>query len=278
MKTSVQALELCKATIWDYYSHHRRDMPWRNPGNGGLYDPYVVLVSELMLQQTQVSRVIPKFNEFIGRFPTLEVLAASPLSTVLEAWSGLGYNRRAKFLHEAAKAIVRDHDGQLPTSVQQLVTLPGVGKNTAGAIVAYAFNKPVLFLETNIRTVLIYHFFDNTENVDDKQLLPLLEAMLPGPQDEPIRDWYYALMDYGSYLKQTVGNKSRSSRGYTKQSSFIGSKRQVRGQVLRLLIIGTKTRAELSAEISDERLNEILADLLRERLIVGVGSSYKLAD
>jgi A/G-specific adenine glycosylase len=159
--------------VWDYFRAHRRNMPWRdNPA------PYHVLVSELMLQQTQVSRVVPKFIEFMHRFSSIDDLAKAPLAEVLDAWSGLGYNRRAKFLHAAAQQIVGMHKGVIPDDFENLVTLPGIGQNTAGAILAYAFNRPVVFIETNIRTVYFHHFFGDAEGVDDKDLLPLVEQTL----------------------------------------------------------------------------------------------------
>jgi A/G-specific adenine glycosylase len=150
---SVATVTDFQKTVWDFYRAHRRTMPWRvEPA------PYFVLVSELMLQQTQVSRVQSKFISFIRKFPTIEALAAAPLADVLGAWSGLGYNRRAKFLWQAAQDI--QAKGSFPQTVDLLMQLPGIGANTAGAIAAYAFNRPVFFIETNIRTVFIHHFFE----------------------------------------------------------------------------------------------------------------------
>lgn len=153
-------MEQFSDTVWQYYkAHGRHDLPWRQPEANGELDPYKVLVSEIMLQQTQVSRVIPKFYAFIDQFPALEALAQAPLSDVLKFWSGLGYNRRAKFLWQTAGVVVTNHAGRLPQDSRELVTLPGIGYNTAGALLAYAYNRSVVFVETNIRTVFIYHFF-----------------------------------------------------------------------------------------------------------------------
>ena len=217
-----------------------RDMPWRTNT-----DPYYVLVSEIMLQQTQVSRVIPKFNEFMTKFPTIQVLAAAPLSDVLTIWNGLGYNRRAKYLHDAAKQIISDN--QLlslfaPPHLQTLnspknpkkarpftpvtgvtrlglaklfLRLPGVGNNTAGAILAYSYNQPAVFIETNIRTVYFHHFFTNQLNVTDKEIAELLDQTM---DKEHPREFYWALMDYGAQLKRSGLDQLSKSTGYKKQS------------------------------------------------------------
>ena len=178
-------------TVWEYYRQHGRDdLPWRQPEADGTFDPYKIMVSELMLQQTQVLRVWPKFESFIARFPALTDLATASLGDVLTEWSGLGYNRRAKFLWQAAGVVAAEYGGQLPRSHAELVALPGIGPNTAGAIRTYAFNEPVVFVETNIRTVFIHHFFADESEVSDKALIPYIEAAIP-PHEA--RDWYWRL-------------------------------------------------------------------------------------
>jgi A/G-specific adenine glycosylase len=265
-----------RAVVYDYYREHgRHDMPWRQPEADNSFDPYKILVSELMLQQTQVSRVIPKYHQFLELFPNVQALAEASLAAVLTAWSGLGYNRRAKFLHQAAKTVVDDFGGSFPRASEELMRLPGVGKNTAGAITAYAFNLPSVFFETNIRTVYIHHFFADKANVSDKDLLPYLEATVDG---ENPREWYWALMDYGAFLKQSVGNLNKLSKHYSRQSRFAGSKRQVRGQVIRELSLRQLSAAEIKEVISDERLESVLADLEREGLVVLRGDTYLLSD
>lgn len=260
--------------VWGYYNAYGRyKLPWRLPEDNGSFDAYKVLVSELMLQQTQVARVIPKYLAFIEKYPTVQTLAQAPLSGVLTIWSGLGYNRRAKFLRQAAQAIVRNFNGQIPMTTQELITLPGIGPNTAGAILAYAYNQPVVFIETNIRTVFFHHFFDDQTKIPDSALLPFLEQSLP---QDAARRWYWALMDYGAYLKQTVGNLSRSSTRYAKQSVFAGSRRQIRGQILRLLTASPYTFLNLYEIIPDERLGDVLADLITEGFIEEKDSSYHL--
>ena len=267
-------VELFKETVWDYYAKHARELPWRNPEHDGSYDPYKILVSELMLQQTQVQRVISKFQEFLKVFPDIDSLAIAPLSEVIKCWQGLGYNRRAKYLHLAAKQICHDYNGKLPNTIQQLELLPGVGKNTAAAICVYAFNQPVSFIETNIRTVYIHHFFETSESVDDKEILKVVEETC---DNENPRAWYWALMDYGSYLKTHVGNVNHRSKSYAKQSRFEGSKRQVRGAVLRMLSNDMLSFKQLEIGINDDRLYQVLEDLQAEGFIAKHNSKYQLA-
>ena len=259
--------------ILNYYAcHGRHDLPWRQAISSRL-DPYAILVSELMLQQTQVSRVIPKYENFLTDFPTVSSLAASPLGAVLTAWSGLGYNRRAKFLHQAAQRIVDEHGGQLPKTVTELRQLPGVGANTAGAIVAYAYDAPVIFIETNIRQVFIDHFFADQELVDDRQILALVEATLPASD---YRVWYWALMDYGSHLKQISGNAARRSASYSRQTTFQGSLRQLRGQVIKRLTEQPQTLQQLQSALTDERLAAVVDTLVSEQLITKHGRQLRI--
>lgn len=255
--------------MWDYFNAHKRPMPWRDHPT-----PYNVVVSEIMLQQTQVARVIPKFLEFMARFPTVQALARAPLSDVLLHWSGLGYNRRAKFLHEAAKAMVQNHGGIVPATREELVALPGIGPNTAGAILAYAFERAEVFVETNIRTVAICHFFADTDStVTDAQIIEIMRQTLP--REHP-REWYWALMDYGTYLKATAGTQLKRVHGYKKQSVFQGSQRQVRGAVLRALAPGRQTDIQLTEVISDSRLPAVLASLNKEGLITRTDGHWHL--
>ncbi len=202
-----------------------RNMLWRQDTR-----PYYVLVSELMLQQTQVSRVIPKFDEFIRRFPDERALAAASLDEVLKVWQGLGYNRRAKYLHKAAREI--DSLNTFPEDEESLLALPGVGKNTAGAILAYSYNQPAVFIETNIRTVYIHHFFEEQFDIDDKEILQKLSETMD--RENP-REFYWALMDYGSWLKANGVRNISSSKHYKKQAPLKGSVREVRGAIVRKL-------------------------------------------
>lgn len=260
--------------IWQFYQKNARsNLPWRLPELGAGFDPYKILVSEVMLQQTQVNRVVVKYQSFLEKFSTVEELAAVSLADVLREWSGLGYNRRAKFLHEAAVMIVRDHGGSFPKEQADLIKLPGVGVNTAGAIIAYSYNSPVVFIETNIRTVYIHHFFANTDSVTDKEVLAYVAATLDAKKS---REWYWALMDYGSYLKTIVQNPSRKSKHYARQSAFDGSVRQIRGQVIKALTNGHLELGVIRQQISDERLDQVLKQLTLEGFISLKNSTYHL--
>lgn len=257
--------------VWDFFRGHERQMPWREQPT-----PYNVLVSEIMLQQTQVVRVIPKFEAFITTFPGFESLARASLYEVLGLWSGLGYNRRAKFLWQAARQVIAGFDGELPSDNKQLQTLSGIGPNTAGAIRAYVFNQPVIFVETNIRTVYFHHFFtDSDDKVTDKELKNLIEQTID--QEHP-REWYWALMDYGTYLKQTVGGRLNQSKTYVKQSPLEGSIRQVRGQIVKVLSDTKKlSEAELRRTLhADDRFEKALSGLVHEGLITKHENTYSL--
>lgn len=249
-----------------------RDMPWRRDTRG-----YYVLVSEIMLQQTQVDRVLPKFEAFVTRFPDFVALAAAPLADVVVLWSGLGYNRRAKFLHEAAKMIVQQHSGQLPSTYEALVALPGVGKNTAGALLAYVYNQPVLYVETNVRTVYLHHFFANRTDVADASILEKLDAML---WREHPREFYWALMDYGSWLKRSGVRNVSASKHYRKQSPLAGSVREVRGRIVKYLTVGSTdfVMLQLHTDPGDGRFDVAYEQLVGEGLIEQLGDSVRLTN
>jgi len=229
-----------------------------------------------MLQQTQVSRVIPKFNIFVDQFPSVGDLASAPLSNVLIAWQGLGYNRRAKFLHQAAQMIVGEYDGVFPSTGHELVKLPGIGANTAGAILNYAFEEPTVFIETNIRSVYFHHFFENAEMVSDAELREVVSATL---DYEHPREWFWALMDYGSYLKSQNHGHIKKSRQYVKQSKFIGSNRQVRGAIIRALAQKPATTHELSVALNgDSRVALVCQKLEAEGLIESHNGMWRLTE
>lgn len=261
-------------TLWNYYATEGRDLPWRQAERDGTFDAYKIMVSEFMLQQTQVGRVIPKYQQFLETFPTITKLAEASLADVLRVWNGLGYNRRAKFIHESAKLIAKLHDSSIPLDIEQLKAFPGIGHNTAAAIVAYADNQPVVFVETNIRTVYIYHFFPEAESIPDAEILSCLNETI---DCEHPREFYWALMDYGSHLKATRGNSARRSKSYNKQSTFAGSKRQVRGQVIRALLEKPQSITSLQSIILDERLSSVVDDLCSEGILVQDKQQYRLA-
>lgn len=271
----MQPIKDFQEQAWDYYARHgRNNLLWRQPESDGSYDPYKIMVSEVMLQQTQVSRVTIKYREFLKVFPTIADLSRATFADVLKVWSGLGYNRRAKFLLEAAKIVTERYGGHLPKTKEELVQLPGIGPNTAAAILVYAYNQPHAFIETNIRSVFIHHFFNDADQVSDKQLLPIVERAI---DTENPREWYWALMDYGTYLKAVTANPSRRSRHYTKQSKFEGSNRQLRARVLKLLLSGGMTYSEIATQTNDDRTESILVVLAREGLITHKNKHYYLA-
>lgn len=249
-----------KNKIFEFYKKNKRDFAWRNTT-----DPYKILVSEIMLQQTQTSRVIEKYSNFLNAFPTIKDLAIAQQSEVLQLWQGLGYNRRALYLKRTAEIITSDYNQIFPTDLITLMSLPGIGKNTAGAISAFAFNKPVIFIETNIRRVFIHEFFKLQTAVDDKQILPLIQQTLDLTNP---RDWYYALMDYGAYLATTTINPNRKSKHYTKQSKFEGSQRQVRGKILKLLLVSELKPDLLEGNFEDKvKYTKALEQLISEGFV-----------
>ena len=250
-------LSKLRETVWEYYRDHARDLPWRHDPS-----PYQVVVSEIMLQQTQVARVLERYPRWLQRFPDFETLAAASVVEVLDEWQGMGYNRRGLWLRQIAQAVVNDYTRELPTDPTLLQKLPGIGPNTAGSIAAFAFNAPVVFIETNIRRVFIHELFADEVGIDDKQLMPLITEALD--RDDP-REWYYALMDYGAYLAKTVPNPNRRSKHHTVQSKFEGSRRQLRGEILRQLLERSRLLSEF--EIDDERLPSVLEALVGEGFV-----------
>lgn len=248
--------------VRDYYRQEGRDFSWRRTR-----DPYEILVSEVMLQQTPTGRVEKKYPLFLQAFPTVQDLADAEFDDVLSLWSGLGYNRRAKALKRSAELIVDEHDGEMPRHTDELMELPGVGRSTASGVMAFAYDEPVVFVEVNIRRVFIYFFFPEQNKVRDSEMLPLVEKMLD--RENP-RDWYYGLMDYGVTLKERHRHLHRKSARYRKQARFEGSDRQIRGQILRLLLdnesaSGKEIRQSLDAE--SDRVKENLANLVEEGMI-----------
>lgn len=258
--------------VWQHYRKHgRHTLPWRQTT-----DAYHILVSEVMLQQTQVDRVIPKYRAFIKKFPTVRKLAVASQADVLKLWSGLGYNRRALYLWSAAKAVVADFDGKVPVRAEELEQLSGVGPYTARAVAVYAYNQPEVFIETNVRTVFIHYFFPNRKKVADKDLLPFIQKALPPRRS---REWYSALMDYGSWLKKEKGNFSRKSTQYAKQSKFAGSHRQLRGAIVRLLVEEKIVSREVMAErfSKDSRFAAVLLGLVTEGFVAENKRGYTLS-
>lgn len=258
-----------RTVILNYYKTHKRTMAWRD-----IKDPYKIFVSEMMLQQTQVERVRIKFAEFISQFPTAAAVAAADKSDILKAWQGLGYNRRALFIKRACEEVVEKYGGIFPKDFDELQKLPGIGPSTAGALCAFAYNQPVLYVETNIRAVILHFFFSDTEKVSDKEVLRVLEHVTPPVEEVSPRDWYYALYDYGTHLKKTLGKKKtalhQKSAHYSKQSKFEGSFRQKRAAVLRLKLADpdiSDTDIISKTNISEAELGDVLDSLTKDGMI-----------
>lgn len=261
---SGQTVALFRRVIYGHYREHGRILPWREST-----DPYAILVSEIMLQQTQVERVREKYREFLAAFPDFPSLAAAPLHAVLGRWQGLGYNRRAVSLKATAETIVNHFGGSLPSSPDELECLPGIGLYTARAIAAFAFNIPTAFIETNIRAVFLHVFFMGRDKVHDREVLPLVEATL---DRENVREWYYALMDYGVFLKKAHHNPSRKSAHHARQTPFRGSNRELRSMILREIL--------QSPGVSERQLAVVLGretELVRKNLVALVTEGFVVA-
>lgn len=255
-----------------YAKEGRTHLPWRKTK-----DPYRILVSEIMLQQTQVDRVIPYYERFLETFPTVADLARAPLATVLRHWQGLGYNRRAKMLHEAAKMIVASYQEKVPRDVETLESLPGIGPYTARAVAAFAYNQDVVFVETNLRTAVLHHFFTDQEKVHDNEILLVLKKAYPEGQS---RRWYAALMDYGAHLKRSGVKTNVRSAHYKKQSGFKGSAREVRGAIIKALAKEDRSARYLSGILGSDRVPEVKAQLqklMSEGLVRRKQTRYSLA-
>ncbi len=264
--------------VWKYYLEHgRHDLPWRKT-----HDPYRILVSEVMLQQTQVERVKAYYQAWIKSYPTVHALASASLGDVLKSWQGLGYNRRAKALHETAKAIAKA-GGKFPVTAEDLQKLPGIGPYTARAVIAFSLNTDVVFIETNIRTAIIHHFFSSKKSnttiygsVSDVEVVAILEKLHPKGRS---REWYAALMDYGAHLKRSGVRLNAKAKGYTKQSTFSGSDRQARGAILKELTKGKATRVRLVGLLGDDRSEQLglqLLKLQKEGMLKKTHNSYTL--
>lgn len=282
MELDRQRLDEFRERVWEFYRLQGRDsLPWRQK-----VTPYGVFVSEIMLQQTQVRRVMERYERWLRRFPGFDELAGAATAEVLSEWQGMGYNRRALWLRAAAEMVGRNYEGRLPQDPAELVKLPGVGPNTAGSIAAFAYDVPSVFIETNIRRGFIHELFAGQKTgqksgdeplVSDAEIRPMVEQAVAGvvADGESPREWYWALMDYGSDLSKRVPNPNRLSKHYAVQSKFEGSVRQLRGQVLQQLLAGPKPEAELAA---DARLSEVLVALEREGFVRRKGNVLMLAE
>ena len=258
--------------LYRFFHDQGRQLPWRVTT-----DPYHILVSEIMLQQTQVERVALKFEPFIHAFPDFRALARAPLRDIMGAWQGLGYNRRALALMGIARRVVAEFDGSLPDSVDTLRTFPGIGEATAGALAAFAFNQPVVFIETNIRRVFLHCFFPGQSGVRDREILPLVDQTLD--RQRP-RLWYSALMDYGTMLKRTGPNPNLRHARQQRQAPFADSDRQIRGLILKVLLRSPALEAEEVVKAvakNPARTTGLIRTLIKEGFLEQRGARLRIA-
>jgi A/G-specific adenine glycosylase len=271
-RVTPEAVRRFRRQIYRFYQDQGRQLPWRATTN-----PYQILVSEIMLQQTQVERVALKYEPFIHAFPDFFALARAPLRDIMARWQGLGYNRRALALQGIARRVVMEFQGRLPASVDTLRTFPGIGEATAGALAAFAFNQPVVFIETNIRRVFLHCFLADRSGVRDRELLPLVDQTLDRKRPRP---WYYALMDYGARLKRAGPNPNRRSAHHQRQAPFADSDRQIRGLILKALLSSPDLSAgELVKAVgkSPARTTGLINTLIQEGFLEQSGARLRIA-
>jgi A/G-specific adenine glycosylase len=257
--------------IYRFFHDQGRQLPWRATA-----DPYHLLVSEIMLQQTQVERVVLKYDPFIAAFPDVLALARASLSEIMARWQGLGYNRRALALQRIARRLVAEFQGRLPPAVETLRTFPGIGPATAGALAAFAFNQPVVFIETNIRRVFLHFFFAGKSGVRDREILPLVDRTLDRERPRP---WYYALMDYGAMLQRAAPNPNRRSAHYQRQAPFADSDRQIRGLILKAVLATPNLSVEELVQALGKgpaRTARLIHTLMKEGFLEQAGTCLRI--
>ena len=269
---SPKASLLFRTMVYDFYREHgRHDLPWRNTD-----DPYNIVVSEIMLQQTQVTRVVSKYQDFIDTFPDWEVLANAPLPHILSVWQGMGYNRRALALKHIAQQVVVRFQRKVPGEVEVLMTLPGIGRATAGALCAFIHHLPVVFIETNIRAAFLHCFYAEQVSVSDQEVCDRIAQTMD--QKNP-RDWYQALMDLGVCIKAHMPNPNRISAGYRKQSILKGSDREIRGRIVAVLLkdhVISEQKLYRMLKCSKKRLKYIIRRLINDGLVDSHGSYIRI--
>ncbi len=264
--------------ILTWYKKNRRDLPWRHTK-----DPYKILVSEIMLQQTQVSRVIPKYQEFLKAFPSMKALAKTRKARLFSVWAGLGYWRRALHLQQTAKLLLLRQGEQFPRDPKELGKLPGIGQYTARAVSCFAFNTTEAFLDTNIRQVYLYFFFSKKRNVSDKEILKIAQKAV---RKDNAREWHYALFDYGAMALKNKGI-NKQSKHYHTQSKFKGSFRSLRTKAVRFLLSQPRSKTakraflqfvaqEIKKSKAPYKPREITSALLRDHILEESRDYYSL--
>lgn len=261
---SKKEIEKFQQKIFRFYQENKRDLPWRKTT-----DPYKILVSEFMLQQTQVSRVIEYYHKWMNTWPTVESLANESYKNVLQSWMGLGYNRRAMYLHNTAKVIVDEFDGDVLNAVKHYEKLPGIGLYTSKAVQIFADNADIATVDTNIRRIFINEF-GLDELVSDNELFTIAKQCLPKGKS---RDWHNALMDYGALH---LTSRKTGIKPKTQQSRFQGSDRQIRGKILRLILKEEQSAYQLEKELNvdSKRLSKILTKMLEEETVSKTNKLY----
>ncbi|MFX1406745.1 MAG: A/G-specific adenine glycosylase [Promethearchaeota archaeon] len=268
-KLSPEIIKIFQEIIYNYYKNNAREFPFRKN-----ITPYNVLVSEVMLQQTQTGRVSDKFLNFTAKFSNFQELADASLEDVLKAWQGLGYNRRAIALKTISERIINEYNGKLPKDIEILQSFPQIGHNTASSIASFAYNLPTIFIETNIRRVYIYFFFPGNYSVKDNEILKLVQKTMDFKNP---REWYYALMDYGVMLKKTHPELNKRSAHYKKQSKFEGSNRELRGRILKMLLkLQPLSEENIIKKLKEkpDRTKNVLEILMKEGFIEKKGELY----
>lgn len=249
--------------VLSYFKEHGRDFPWRQTR-----DPYKILVSEVMLQQTQTERVLVKYNEFLKLFPSWRALSDATPADVVKVWMGLGYYRRAFNLHKAARGVCLDYGGKPPRTVDALKRLPGIGDYTAAAVATFAFGEVAPMIETNIRSVYLHVFFSGVSGVSDREVLAKVADTIYAKDP---RAWFYALMDLGVELKKRSKGINKRSKHHARQSKFEGSQRQVRAAVLKCVVEQPEVHEKELRKLltyDARKVAKALSDLKSEGLIV----------
>ncbi|MFZ2025313.1 MAG: hypothetical protein WAV51_03460 [Microgenomates group bacterium] len=250
-----------QTTILTWWKNHRRELPWRKT-----HDPYKILVSEIMLQQTQVSRGLPKYIEFTNRFPTVESLAHASTGEILRMWKGMGYNRRALYLQNTAKKVVLEYNGKFPNTEQQLTAFPGLGTYTARAIMVFAFKIDIAMVDTNIRQIITHFFFDDIPQTE-KVIQKFADQLVPKGKSW---EWHQALMDYGALALER--NRKRIVK--KKSKPFKETNRYFRGRLLDLVYETQWKEADLTSEMvkkfgkDEEFIEQIIKGMSKDGLIV----------
>ncbi|PWB68440.1 Fe-S cluster assembly protein HesB [candidate division GN15 bacterium] len=259
---------LFRRKLFLFYEKHGRDLPWRRTT-----DPYRITVAELMLQQTQVERVLLKYAAWITRWPNWQALSKATNRELLAQWSGLGYNRRALYLGRMARSIVHEYDGAMPRTLPELQKLPGIGRYTARAILIFAFNEPIATIDTNIRRVLL-HEFNLPGTTPTSRMEALAEKLLPKRRS---RDWHNALMDYSRLV---LPRRIEGIRSGGRQSKFEGSLRQIRGEIVRQLTMRESITIQSVASTQHRTVDDVLKaaeGLRKEGVIVIEGRRIRLS-